>query len=124
MHVRTADPVGFGVDEVGGCRASKGSEVDGALEIPHDPLHIGEMWLPRGVHMEAHLLDDVGDVGTGEDEVLQGPDKTPVAGGIGHRGAVVGGELALSVHRSSTWLTFGHANALDVVDDVLVLVEK
>jgi hypothetical protein len=29
------------------------------------------MWLPLGVHMEAHLLDDVGNDGLGEDEVLQ-----------------------------------------------------
>jgi hypothetical protein len=44
-----------------------------------DSLHSGETWLPRGMHMEAHLLDDVGDVGAGEDKVLQGPGKTPIA---------------------------------------------
>jgi hypothetical protein len=45
------------------------------------------MWLPRDVHMEAHLLDSVGDVWLGEDEVLQCPGKTLVTGGISHRGA-------------------------------------
>ena len=39
--------------------------------------------------MKAHLLDGVGDVGPGKEEVLKGPGKTPVAGWIGDRGAVV-----------------------------------
>jgi hypothetical protein len=34
--------------------------------------------------MQAHLLDHVGDVEASEDEVLQGPDKTPIAGRISH----------------------------------------
>jgi hypothetical protein len=45
------------------------------------------MWLPRGMHIETHLLDDVGDVGLGEDEVQQRPGKTSVASGISHHGA-------------------------------------
>jgi hypothetical protein len=68
--VGTTEPIDDGVDdEVGGRRSSKKAEVGGAVEVPHDPLHSGEMWLPRGVHMEAHLLDNVGDVGVGEDEI-------------------------------------------------------
>lgn len=39
-------------------------------------------------------------------------------------GAVVGGGLALSVHRSRARLTVSHASAIEDVDDVLVLVEK
>jgi hypothetical protein len=39
------------------------------------------------MHIETHLLDDVGDVGLGEDEVQQRPDKTSVASGISHHGA-------------------------------------
>jgi hypothetical protein len=35
------------------------------------------------VHVKAHLLDGVSDVGPGEDEVLQGPNKAAVAGRIG-----------------------------------------
>jgi hypothetical protein len=46
------------------------ADVDGAPEVPHDPLHNGEMWLLRGMHKDAHLLDEVGDVGACEDEVL------------------------------------------------------
>jgi hypothetical protein len=58
---------------------------------------------------KAHLLDDVGDVRPGEDEVLQRPNKTLVAGGISHREAIGGGYLALSVHRSRARLTVSHA---------------
>jgi hypothetical protein len=72
--IGTAGPIGVGVDdEVGGRRSSKKAEVGGASKVPQDPLHSGEMKLSRGVHMDAHLLDDVGDVGAGEDKVLQGP---------------------------------------------------
>lgn len=76
------------------------------------------------MHMEAHLLDSVGDVWLGEDEVLQCPGKTLVTGGISHPGAVGGGSLALSVHQSRAWLTVSHDSALENVDGVLALVEK
>jgi hypothetical protein len=49
------------------------------------------------MHMEAHL-DDVSNVRESEDEVLQGPNKTSIAGRISHQRAVIGGDLALSVH--------------------------
>jgi hypothetical protein len=54
--------------------------------VPQDPLHRGEVRLSRIVHVEAYLLDDVGDVGPGEDEVLKCPDNAPVAGRIGDQG--------------------------------------
>jgi hypothetical protein len=73
--------------------------------------------------MEAHLLDDVGDVRASEGEVLQGPGKTPIAGRISHRRSVVGGDLALSVHQSHAGLTISHASALEDVDGVRTLVE-
>jgi hypothetical protein len=36
------------------------------VEVAQDPLDSGEMGLPRGVYMQAHLLDGVGDVGPRE----------------------------------------------------------
>jgi hypothetical protein len=74
--------------------AKEHDEVGSAPKVPQDPLHSDEMWLPRGVHMKAHLLDDIGDVRMGEDEVLQRPSKTPVAGGISYQGDVVRAGLA------------------------------
>jgi hypothetical protein len=73
--------------------------------------------------VKAHLLDGVGDVGPGEEEVLKGPGKTPVAGWIGDRGGG-GGEFALRVHWSRAGLAFNHASAFKDVDGVLPLVEE
>jgi hypothetical protein len=36
------------------------------MEVAQDPLESGEMGLPLDVHMHAHLLDGVGDVGPRE----------------------------------------------------------
>jgi hypothetical protein len=66
-----------------------GGRVEGAAEVPQDPLESGEMRLPRGVHMQAHLLDGVGDVRPGEGEVLERAGQTPVGRRIGDRGPVV-----------------------------------
>ena len=73
--------------------------------------------------MKAHLLDGVGNVGPGEEEVLKGPGKTPVAGWIGDRGAGCR-EFALRIHGSCAWLAFNHASAFKDVDGVLSLVEE
>jgi hypothetical protein len=41
------------------------------VEVAHDPLESGEMGLPRRVHMQAHLLDGIGDVRSAKGEVLE-----------------------------------------------------
>jgi hypothetical protein len=101
----------------------KEPEVDGATQVPQDALHRGEVRLPRVVHVEAHLLDGVGDVGPGEDEVLHGPSKALVADRIGDRGPR-SGDLALRVHWGRAGLALGHASALEEVDGVLSLVKE
>jgi hypothetical protein len=86
IGVGTTTPISVGVDsKVDGHRLTKENvKVGGATEVPKDPLRSSEMWLPRGVHIMAYLMDDVGDVGACEDEVLQGLDKTPTAGWISY----------------------------------------
>ena len=66
----TARPVGIGVDAKlsGRGPSQKKPEVKSATQVPQDPLHRGEVRFLRVVHVEAHLLDGVGDVGPGEDE--------------------------------------------------------
>jgi hypothetical protein len=54
------------------------------------------MRLSWGVHMEAHLLDDIGDVRPGEGEVLEHVGQAPIRRRIDDRGAVVLRELCLS----------------------------
>jgi hypothetical protein len=80
--------------------------------------------LPRGVHMQAHLLDDVGDVGPREGEVLERAGEASVGRRIGDRGLVVLRELRLSVNLCGTTLVVGHASPLQDVDGVLALVEE
>jgi hypothetical protein len=63
--------------------------VEGATEVEQDPLESDEMRLPRGVHMQAHLLDGVGDVRLGEGEVLERSGQAPVGRCIDDRGPVV-----------------------------------
>jgi hypothetical protein len=123
--VGAARPVGIGVDAKfrGGGPAKKEPEVKSAPQVPQNPLQRGEMRLSRVVHVKAHLLDGVGDVGPGEEEVLKGPGKTPVAGWIGNRGAG-GGEFALCVHWSRAGLAVNHASTFKDVDGVLPLVEE
>jgi hypothetical protein len=79
--------------------------------------------LPRIVHVKAYLLDNVGDVGPGEDEALKCPGDAPVADRIGDRGGD-NEDLALRVHRGRAGLALGHGSALEHVDGVLSLVKK
>jgi hypothetical protein len=86
------------------------------VEVAQDPLGSGEMGLPRGMHMQAHLLDGVGDVGPGEGEVLERGGQASVRCLVSDRGLVVLRELRLSVDRRGTGLAVGHAIPLHSVD--------
>jgi hypothetical protein len=70
---------------------------------------MGLLW---GVHVEGHLLDDVGDVGSGEGEVLKRAGQAPVRRRVGDQGPVVLRELRLSVYRHKAGLAVGHASPL------------
>jgi hypothetical protein len=52
--------------------------VEGALEVPEDVLRGCEMGLMGVAHVEAHLLDRVGNVRPGEGEVLESPSQAAV----------------------------------------------
>jgi hypothetical protein len=51
------------------------------------------------MYVEADLLDSVGDVGTGERQVLEGPSKAPEVSWISNRRPGLHGDLGLHVHR-------------------------
>jgi hypothetical protein len=51
------------------------------------------------MHVEADLLDDVGDVGVGERQVLEGPGEAPKVSWISNRRLGLSGDLDLCVHR-------------------------
>jgi hypothetical protein len=69
-----------------------------ATEVAQDPLESGEMALPRGVQ-----LDGVGDVDSGEGQVLEGTGQAQVGRRVGDRGHVVLRELRLSVDTRQVW---------------------
>jgi hypothetical protein len=80
VSVETTDPININVDDKVQRRgaAKKQAVVKGALEVPKDALHNREMRLTRVVHVEAHLLDHVGNVGPGEGEVLESPSQAVI----------------------------------------------
>jgi hypothetical protein len=82
------------------------------------------MGLSWRVHMEAHLLDGVGDDGPRESEVLERACQAPVRRRVGDRGPIVLRELRLSVYKRGAGLPVGHASLLQDVDDVLALVQE
>jgi hypothetical protein len=49
------------------------AEDQGASQIAQDTLHRGEVRLPGIMHVKTNLLDDVGDVGTGEHQYWRAP---------------------------------------------------
>jgi hypothetical protein len=68
-----------------------------------------EMVNTRGVHVQAHLLGGVGDVGPREGEILERVGQAPKRHCIGDRGPIVLRELRLSVDRRGAGFAVGHA---------------
>jgi hypothetical protein len=60
--------------------------VEGALEVLKDALRGCEMGLKGVMHVEAHLLDRVGNVGPGEGGVLESPSQAAVGSLVPDRG--------------------------------------
>jgi hypothetical protein len=117
--------------------AKKQTVVKGALEVAEDAFHNHEMGLTGAVHVEAYLLNHVGDARPSEDEVLESLDHavvdsqvddmgTHVRGDIGLSvmGTHVGGDLGLSVYRCSVGLADTHATVLNDIPSVLALVRE
>jgi hypothetical protein len=56
------------------------------------------VWLLRIMHVEADLLDDICDVGTGERQVPEGPNDAPEVSQIDNRRPRLGRDLGMCVH--------------------------
>jgi hypothetical protein len=76
------------------------------------------------MHMEADLLDNVGDVGTSERQVLEGPSETPELSWISNRRPKSGRDLGLSVHGRRDRLAVHQASMLKDVKSDLTLSEE
>jgi hypothetical protein len=98
--------------------------VEGALEVAEDALDGYEMGIIGVVHVEAHLLDRVGDVRPSEGEVLESPSEAVVGSRVADGPLHIRGDLGLSVNWRGTGLAVAHASALKVVSSVLALVKE
>jgi hypothetical protein len=98
--------------------------VEGALEVPNDKLRGREMGLMGVVHVEAHLLDRVDNVGPGECEILESPSHAAVGSRVTNGGAHVREDLDLSVDRRGARLAVAHASMLKDIPNILALVEE
>jgi hypothetical protein len=98
--------------------------VEGTLEVPEDALHNREMRLTRVVHVEAHLLDRVGNVRSGEGEVLESPSQVVVDSRVVDGCPHVRGDLGLSVDRRGAGLTATHVSMLKNVLSILAMMEE
>jgi hypothetical protein len=122
VSVETIGPVSITVDDEARRRGAvkKQAVVEGALEVPNDALCSREMRLTGVMHVEAHLLDRVGNVRPDEGEVLESPSQAVVASRAIDGGPHVRGDIGLSVERHGVRLAVAHANTLKDVLSVLL----
>jgi hypothetical protein len=73
------------------------------------------------MHKKTHLLNGIGDLRTGEGEILEGTGEAPVLSRIGDGGTLRGGELGASINRGGGGVAFKHAGSLQEIDGVLSL---
>jgi hypothetical protein len=74
--------------------------------------------------MKVDLLNNVGEVRSGESEVPQGSSKTPVCSRISHRITQSTTKLRLSVNRSGAGLAISHPSSLQNIKGILLLVKE
>jgi hypothetical protein len=124
--VRTASPVGVGVDDqVGAGRAAQQqAKVRRPTKIAQDALHDRQVGLPRVVHVQTDLLHGISDVEPCERQVLEGSDNTPKLRDVRNRRPRVVSQLRLEVDWSRTRLAVHHDCPLEDVKRVGALVEE
>jgi hypothetical protein len=76
------------------------------------------------MHVEADLLDDVGDVRAGERQVLEGSGEAPEVSRINNMRPGLSGDLGLCVHRCRNRLAVHHASSLKNTESKLTLSEE
>jgi hypothetical protein len=65
------------------------------MKVVKNSLESSEVGLPWGVHVRAHMLDRVGDVGPDEDEVLKSLDEDLIGCHVTNQRTVFVRELSL-----------------------------
>jgi hypothetical protein len=101
--------------------AQKQAVVEGALEVLKDVLSGHKMGI---MHVEAHLLDRIGDVRLGECEVLESHDQAAIGSWVANGCPHIGGDLGLSVNGRGAGLVAAHASTFKDVLSILSLVKE
>jgi hypothetical protein len=76
------------------------------------------------MHVEADLLDGIGDVGVGERQVLEGPSEAPKVSQISNRRPRLSGDPGMRVHQCRNRLAIHCASLLKNVESKLTLSEE
>jgi hypothetical protein len=76
------------------------------------------------MHVEADLLNGVGNVGAGERQVLEGPDEAPEVSQISNMRLGLDRDLGLRVHWHQNQLAVHHASSLKNIESKLTLSEE
>lgn len=95
-----------------------------AVHVPQHTLDQSEMALARGMHVQADLLDGVGELGAGDGEVLQASSDASVGGRVVHTTAISRGQLGLGVNGRRGRTAGFHAGAIDKLFRVLFLAQE
>jgi hypothetical protein len=124
--IRAAGPISVSVDNKlsrGRLRNDK-SMIDGALEVAEDSLGSHKVNFPGVMHVQADLLNGVGNVRPCKSQVLECTYQTPVGCRVSHRRASSSSKFGTRVHRCRTWVATCHAMASENIQDVLPLREE
>lgn len=95
-----------------------------ATHVPKHTLDQPEVTLTRIVHVEADLLDGVGDLRPRDRQVLERAGNTVIGRGIINAWSIGGRQFALGVDRRGRWAAGVHAGAIQDVGSVLLLAEE
>lgn len=120
--VRTTRPISIRVNSEGVWNSSREKKpmIKSVLKRPKNTLYQSQMRFPRIMHIETNLLHRVGNVRTGERQILQGSSQTVIVSRIRHR-VTSTGKLGVSVDRCAAWLTSRHPGILKYVHGILTL---
>jgi hypothetical protein len=94
-----------------------------ALEIAKNTLHESIVRLPRIMHEQTDLLNNVCDVWASEGEILESTYETTIMSGVLNR-RTIRGKLGACVDWCSTWLAIFHPSARKNIQSVLLLTQK
>jgi hypothetical protein len=92
-------------------------------DVVQNTLESGEMRLPWFVHMKADLLSCIGDIGSGEGDILKSTQEATEVCRIRHW-CVVGRELRIHINRRRAGLAVSHASTINDLNHIPTLGEK